>query len=69
LSGIPAKASMAHFKCDGCRLRLNQPQDSTALHLLTCPGCGAPLDQARDLSEIVGYRAIDERREPDSSGA
>jgi hypothetical protein len=60
---------MAHFKCDGCRLRLNQSPDSSELLSLMCPGCGAPLDQARDLSQIVGYRAIDERREPDSSGA
>jgi len=29
-----------------------------------CPGCGSALDPARDLSEIVGYRAIDERRVP-----
>jgi len=55
---------MAHFKCDGCRLRLHQPPDSPQLHSLVCPGCGSALDPARDLSEIVGYRAIDERRVP-----
>jgi hypothetical protein len=55
---------VSHFKCDGCRLRLHQPRDSPQLQSLMCPSCGSPLDPAPDLSEIVGYRAIDERRTP-----
>jgi hypothetical protein len=35
-----------------------------------CPSCGSGLEPARDLSEIVGYRAIETRpwTERDDSG-
>jgi hypothetical protein len=49
---------MSHFKCDGCRLRLHHPQTKAELVSLVCPSCGSALHPARDLSEIVGYRAI-----------
>ena len=54
-------ASMSHFKCDGCRLRLHHPQTRPELVPLVCPSCGSALEPARDLSEIVGYRAIEVR--------
>ena len=52
---------MSHFKCDGCRLRLHHPQTRAELVPLVCPNCGSALEPARDLSEIVGYRAIETR--------
>jgi hypothetical protein len=52
---------MSHFKCDGCRLRLHHSQTRAELVSLVCPGCGSALEPARDLSEIVGYRAIEVR--------
>jgi hypothetical protein len=52
---------MSHFKCDGCRLRLHHPQTRAELVSLVCPGCGAALQPARQLDEIVGYRAIETR--------
>jgi hypothetical protein len=61
---------MSHFKCDGCRLRLHHPQSRADLVSLMCPSCGSGLEPARDLSEIVGYRAIETRpwTERDDSG-
>jgi hypothetical protein len=61
---------MSHFKCDGCRLRLHHPQTRAELVSLVCPSCGSALRPAPDLSEIVGYRAIDSRAggEPDDAG-
>ena len=53
--------SMSHFKCDGCRLRLHHPQTRAELVSLVCPSCGSALEPARELSEILGYRAIDVR--------
>lgn len=41
---------MLHFKCAACRFRLVSPA--------ACPGCGGPVEQVRDLAEIVGFRAI-----------
>jgi hypothetical protein len=41
---------MLRFKCTACRFRLVSPA--------ACPGCGAPVEQVRDLAEIVGFRAI-----------
>jgi hypothetical protein len=55
---------MSHFKCDGCRLRLHHSQTGTELVSLVCPNCGSALQPARDLSEIVGYRAIETRGTP-----
>ena len=52
---------MSHFKCDGCRLRLHHPQTRAELVSLVCPNCGSALEPARELSEIVGYRAIETR--------
>ena len=53
---------MLHFKCAGCRFRLISPAP--------CPGCGAPVEQVRDLAEIVGFRAIgiDGPSEPPADG-
>jgi hypothetical protein len=52
---------MTHFKCDGCRLRLHHPQTRAELVSLVCPSCGSALEPAHELSEIVGYRAIEVR--------
>jgi hypothetical protein len=41
---------MLQFKCAACRFRLVSPAE--------CPGCGAPVEQVRDLAEIVGFRAV-----------
>lgn len=41
---------MLHFKCEACRFRLISPA--------MCPGCGSPVEQVRDLAEIVGFRSV-----------
>jgi hypothetical protein len=51
---------MLHFKCEGCRLRLARKPAPANLVDDRCPGCGAMLEPVRRLSEIVGFRAIDE---------
>ena len=59
---------MSHFKCDGCRLRLHHPQTRAELVSLVCPSCGSALVPARELSEIVGYRAIESGPGSDRDG-
>ena len=49
---------MSQLKCDGCRLRLQHHSIRSGPVSLDCPNCGAPLEPADRLDEIVGYRAI-----------
>jgi hypothetical protein len=46
---------MHHFKCAPCRTRLAIEGEHTEE---LCPGCGAALEPAGSLAEIVGYAAI-----------
>ena len=60
---------MPHYKCDACRLRLRTSgkliDDVSAL----CPECGAPLEPAADLRELVGFRSITQRKAADTLDA
>lgn len=46
---------MPHFKCVGCKLRLQA--DSRPVNDVgdICPVCGNPLEPVADLTELVGY--------------
>jgi hypothetical protein len=49
---------MPHFKCMNCRTRHYEPGVPSDLIGDPCPGCGVPLEPARDLAELVGFRSI-----------
>lgn len=55
---------MAHFKCLRCRSRVwrEWPAPDPAHDL--CPGCGDPLEPVTELSELVGLRKLQSRRDP-----
>jgi hypothetical protein len=46
---------MAHSRCLSCRARVWREGSSPAD---LCPGCGGPLQQVSDLSELVGFRCL-----------
>ena len=58
---------MPHLKCEACRVRLQRAGDPTGL-TDPCPLCGRPLQSARDLSELVGFRWVDARPEAPPDG-
>jgi hypothetical protein len=53
---------MPHLKCEACRVRVRRASDPAGL-TDPCPLCGRPLQSARDLSELVGFRWVDARPE------
>jgi hypothetical protein len=58
---------MPHLKCEGCRVRVRragEPPGPTE----PCPLCGRPLEPARDLGELVGFRWVDARPEASPDG-
>jgi hypothetical protein len=51
---------MPHLKCEACRIRVRRAGEPTGL-TDPCPLCGRPLQSARDLGELIGFRWIDTR--------
>jgi hypothetical protein len=50
--GTPRSIAGSHLKCDPCMTRFQG--DRVADY--PCPTCGAPLEPAGELAELVGYR-------------
>jgi hypothetical protein len=62
---------MPHFKCVGCKTRLYSAarlDDLVGVGDL-CPECGALLEPAGELAEVVGFRAIKPRDGTTAAGA
>jgi hypothetical protein len=55
---------MPHLKCVRCRTRYYTPDDRAGPIEDLCPGCGSPFEPVGDLSELVGFRAVTTRDEP-----
>jgi hypothetical protein len=58
---------MPHLKCEACRVRVRRAGEPTGL-TDPCPLCGRPLQPARDLSELVGFRWVDARSDATIDG-
>jgi hypothetical protein len=58
---------MPHLKCEACKVRLRRAGEPTGL-ADACPLCGRPLQSARDLSQLVGFRWVDARLEEPRDG-
>jgi hypothetical protein len=58
---------MPHLKCEACRIRVRRAGEPTG-PADPCPLCGRPLESARDLSELVGFRWVDSRPEEPHDG-
>jgi hypothetical protein len=52
---------MPHFKCVACKTRLYSEAVPADLVGDLCPGCGSLLEPVGELTEIVGFRAIEDR--------
>ncbi len=50
---------MPYFKCVACRIRLDRASPEVTLFDGLCPMCGTALEPAKDLTELVGFRAFD----------
>ena len=50
---------MPHFKCVACKTRLHVPAGPSSQVDDPCPGCGVPLEPVGELTEIVGFQAIE----------
>jgi hypothetical protein len=55
---------MAHRKCLRCRSRVWRDGATTDRVDDLCPGCGDPLEDAAELSELLGLRLLDPRHGP-----
>jgi hypothetical protein len=55
---------MPHLKCIRCRIRYYTAGDRGDPIEDLCPGCGSPFEPVGDLSELVGFRAVTTRDEP-----
>jgi hypothetical protein len=49
---------MPHYKCVGCKTRLDTPASRGDVIADLCPECGSLLEPVAELTEIVGFRAI-----------
>jgi hypothetical protein len=58
---------MPHLKCEACRVRVRRAGEPPGL-TEPCPLCGRPLEPARDLGELVGFRWVDARPEAPPDG-
>jgi hypothetical protein len=47
---------MPHFKCAPCKTRFYSAGHPADLVGDLCPGCGALLEPANELSELIGFR-------------
>ena len=56
---LDRKARVPYFKCVPCKIRVSASDAGAALTDGACPGCGAALDPAADLTEVVGFRSPD----------
>lgn len=48
---------MPYFKCVPCKIRVSEAGATTDLTDGKCPGCGATLEAAATLTELVGFRS------------
>jgi hypothetical protein len=60
---------MAHLKCLACETRLHSTESRADPIGDLCPVCGSLLEPVGDLSEIVGYRSIENCGSTSRSGA
>ena len=60
---------MAHLKCLACETRLHSTDGQADSIGDLCPVCGSLLEPVGDLSEIVGYRVIENCGSTSHSGA
>ena len=52
-------ATVPYLKCVACRIRLERASPEVTLFDGQCPMCGAVLERAGDLTELVGFRSFD----------
>jgi hypothetical protein len=50
---------MPHYKCATCRIRLHVSGIPADQVQELCPDCGALLEPAATLTELMGYRALE----------
>src|SRR5947209_12186458 len=51
-------ASMPHYKCAACRVRVHVSATPAGLVGDLCPDCGSLLEPVVDLAELIGFRSI-----------
>jgi hypothetical protein len=54
---------MPYVKCEACRVRVYRAGEQRAV-FDSCPECGRPLEEVRDLATLVGFRSVQAHRPP-----
>ena len=49
---------MAHYKCGGCRVRVQVSGQPAGLVGELCPECGSRLEGVVEVAELLGFRRI-----------